>query len=109
MVIDRSCSVLLRKKIRAGNDIEFLNSAKYGRNILLAWKTVDKNEYKMCLIDKAGNVLQNEFVLPENIYFNPSDGFDVLSNGNIAWTAVKNSIRKDGNLNLFILKLSSDN
>lgn len=104
MIIDRSYSVLLRKKIREGNDVQFLHSAKYGKNILLAWKTVDKSEYKMALIDKEGNILQKEFILPENVYFNHSDGFDVLSNGAIAWTAAKNDIKKEGRLKLFILK-----
>lgn len=37
MVLDRTCSVLMRKKVREGNDVEYLNAAKYGRNILLAW------------------------------------------------------------------------
>ena len=54
LVLDREGHILQRTKLRSGSDVEFLHTARYGGNVLLAWKSKGKAAYWMMLVDPAG-------------------------------------------------------
>lgn len=106
LVFDEKLQVSKRIKLRRGSDVEFVKSARYGRNILIAWKTIGIPGYWMMLVDKAGNVLQEQTRLPAPVFFNASDAFEISQNGDIAWTSAGyGSAVKEGELILFRMPL----
>jgi PKD repeat protein len=119
--LDKDGHILFRRKLVPGNNVDFLKTARFGKNFLIAWKETSGKEsdgkkskkketevpvYKMMTIDGEGNILDGPVTLPEKIFFNASDPFVVLRNGDIVWTAAGyGADNKKGKMLLFQLKL----
>lgn len=104
LVLDREGHILQRTKLRSGSDVEFLHTARYGGNVLLAWKSKGKAAYWMMLVDPAGGIIQGPTRLAREIFFNASDGFCTLPDGGVAWSAAGfGAARKAGELVVFTL------
>jgi hypothetical protein len=104
LVLDRRGTVLQRTRLRKGSDVEFLQTALYGRNVLVAWKTAGSTEYWMMLVDPAGSIVQGPTRLGRDVFFNASDGFKTLPDGGVVWSAAGLGMaRKTGEMFVFVL------
>jgi hypothetical protein len=89
LILDQNLNIVKRTMLKRGDDVDFMKAARFGKSaILVAWKTVNAEDYWAMLIDARGIVAQPPQKLPAGVKFTASDGFVTMANGDVIWTAL---------------------